>query len=570
MAKSSITDRPISRSKENFLGIENYATALSEFILESSTPLTIGMQGEWGTGKTSLMYLVKEHLDKKNIASSWVNTWEYSLFKEPNETTPAVLKGLMQNLILKCKDLNYWGTGQKVNEVLGVCAKGAKDIGSLALKAGAKKATGMDIEFSSFDSLISEIAKLKTEIQNLINLIIADEKNPVKKVVFFVDDLDRIDPPVAVEILEALKNIFDIDNCVFILAIDYDVIIKGLEKKFGKKTHLNEREFRSFFDKIIQVPFSMPTSAYNVDRLLKKKLDELGIKLREDLEDDYIQLLKLTVGYIPRGIKRYINSYSLLKKIRSLGSSESGSGLLDFCLFAVLGIQISYPTIFRLLNKKFDYLSWNKAFAILNGIDEIKPPDETNEFINEEWKQVLWCFCQSDPYLKAKALSIIEVFNLLRDTLGKNLHNLLEDSMEFAAMTSVDDDVETRHVKKSKVRDNCHYIITDPKNKVYPTTDNLSEFCKNHGLHAGNMKKVARNKSKNCKGWKCKYADDNFIAIDQDGNEYKVDDLQEFCAEHDLSPYSMRKVARDQAKQTKGWKCRYGELICPEQNLTLQ
>jgi hypothetical protein len=215
-------------------------------------------------------------------------------------------------------------------------------------------------------------------------------------------------------------------------------------------------------------------------------------------------------------------------------------------------------------------LSWNKAFAILNGIDEIKPPDETNEFINEEWKQVLWCFCQSDPYLKAKALSIIEVFNLLRDTLGKNLHNLLEDSMEFAAMTSVDDDVETRHVKKSKVRDNCHYIITDPKNKVYPTTDNLSEFCKNHGLHAGNMKKVARNKSKNCKGWKCKYADDNFIAIDQDGNEYKVDDLQEFCAEHDLSPYSMRKVARDQAKQTKGWKCRYGELICPEQNLTLQ
>ena len=41
-------------------------------------------------------------------------------------------------------------------------------------------------------------------------------------------------------------------NCVFVLAIDYDVVVKGLESKFGKKTEENEREFRSFFDKIIQ------------------------------------------------------------------------------------------------------------------------------------------------------------------------------------------------------------------------------------------------------------------------------------------------------------------------------
>lgn len=63
---------------------------------------------------------------------------------------------------------------------------------------------------------------------------------------FYIDDLDRIDPPVAVEILELLKNIFDIENCVFILAIDYDVIIKGLKPKFGELTDRNEREFRSF------------------------------------------------------------------------------------------------------------------------------------------------------------------------------------------------------------------------------------------------------------------------------------------------------------------------------------
>ena len=40
---------------------------------------------------------------------------------------------------------------------------------------------------------------------------------------------------------KSLKNIFDIPNCVFILAIDYDVVVKGLESKFGPKTKENER-----------------------------------------------------------------------------------------------------------------------------------------------------------------------------------------------------------------------------------------------------------------------------------------------------------------------------------------
>ena len=71
----------------------------------------------------------------------------------------------------------------------------------------------------------------------------------------YVDDLDRIDPEDAVSILELLKNIFNIKDCVFVLAIDYQVVVKGLKEKFGEPTPENEWEFRSFFDKIIQLPF---------------------------------------------------------------------------------------------------------------------------------------------------------------------------------------------------------------------------------------------------------------------------------------------------------------------------
>ena len=56
------------------------------------------------------------------------------------------------------------------------------------------------------------------------------------KIVFLIDDLDRVPPATAVEILDITKNIFDIPNCVFILAIDYEVVVKGLEGKFCPKS----------------------------------------------------------------------------------------------------------------------------------------------------------------------------------------------------------------------------------------------------------------------------------------------------------------------------------------------
>jgi predicted KAP-like P-loop ATPase len=99
---SSITDKPISKIDEDLLKVEKYSQALSNFITRSDTPITIGLQGEWGTGKTSLMSLLLEDFNKKNIACSWVNTWEYSMFRGANETTPGVLKGMLEKLQESC------------------------------------------------------------------------------------------------------------------------------------------------------------------------------------------------------------------------------------------------------------------------------------------------------------------------------------------------------------------------------------------------------------------------------------------------------------------------------------
>ena len=106
---ASITDKPIAKLEQDSLNIQKYANSLSKFIRNSDTPITIGLQGEWGTGKTSLMSLLLENFnkdgEKREIATSWVNTWEYSLFKGASETTPAVLSGMLEKLRDENKDI---------------------------------------------------------------------------------------------------------------------------------------------------------------------------------------------------------------------------------------------------------------------------------------------------------------------------------------------------------------------------------------------------------------------------------------------------------------------------------
>ena len=451
---SSITDSPISKLEQDFLSVEKYAKSLSKFIIQSDTPITIGLQGEWGTGKTSLMSLLLEQFNsdenENQIASSWVNTWEYSMFKGAHETTPSVLKGMLDKLKDSCKQRGIWTVQDDVKSSF---TKASKFLSGIANQVVAKQ-TGINVKEAidkNHESYVAEIAEVKQLISGLIQELIDDAKNPVKKVVFFVDDLDRIQPSDAVEVLESLKNIFDIPNCVFILAIDYDVVVKGLESKFGPKTKENEREFRSFFDKIIQVPFSMPIGAYNINSFLKNKLINLEVQVTDEEVSHITKIVSYTVGSNPRSLKRYLNTFSLIKIIVDDNDDEEQE-VNKILLFAVLGIQISYPEIFRLLTQNSNYLDWDKSFGHKINIDLDEVIAEIQKFgesdlTDEPWEQILWGVSQRDRYLKVRVFNILELFNFLRELFGNNkeaLHDELASVLEFAAITNVDDDLATK------------------------------------------------------------------------------------------------------------------------------
>lgn len=477
--KSCITDKPIEKNDEDKLKMSRYSAVLSNFIKQGDTPLTVGLQGEWGTGKTSMLYMLLEHFKRENVATSWVNTWEYSMFRNPAETTPAILKGMLTNLKLSCENEGKWTIEEKSKDGM---KKVFSFFGNVANQVIANQ-TGIDIKGAIVHEEASreqaEIAEIKKEIEIIISKLIEDTKNDYKKVVFLVDDLDRIPPDQAVEVLESLKNLFDVPNCVFVLAIDYDVVVKGLESKFGKKTEENEREFRSFFDKIIQVPFSMPTGTYDMGNLLSEKLNSLSIGIPEELNDSYTNVVKYTIGFNPRSLKRYINSFSLLRNLRNSDfeddASEFGDSAPDteddLILFAMIGVQISYPKIFRLITQMSDIYDWDKGFANKNNINleavklDIQKYGD-NDKLDEDWEQIIYGACQNDVYLKSKVFNILELFNFLRNKFEDRSEVLDEKivmALKFASITNVDDDVNMKGVVEKRGNKT---IFSDIKTKI--------------------------------------------------------------------------------------------------------
>ena len=183
-----------------------------------------------------------------------------------------------------------------IKKTTGNLIKGALRLGA-AVVGGSK---GSEVAEEMLGNNINSIKELREQLITLANEIQNRNTNAAEKIIIYVDDLDRIEPKDAVLVLELLKNIFSIPNCVFVLAIDYQVVVKGLEHKFGRRTDENEWEFRAFFDKIIQLPFMMPMGQYNKGKYVSNLLYQIGfIDKKEKFVDQIDKVLNFTIGGNP-------------------------------------------------------------------------------------------------------------------------------------------------------------------------------------------------------------------------------------------------------------------------------
>lgn len=323
------TDRPIINKSEDVFGINQYIKGLSRFICDCDTPMTVAIQGDWGSGKTSFMNMIRQETNN-DVVDIWFNTWQFSQFNLGDSLSITLLSSLLDRL-----DADI-----EVKQHIKKFIKGVSAVGS----AVATKLTDADTVDAFLNGLgengaIESISKLKENFQKCVDATL--EKRKKEKLVIFVDDLDRLSPERAVEILEVLKLFLDCEHCVFVLAIDYDVVCRGISQKYGED--FDKKKGKSFFDKIIQVPFKMPITNYDIKKYIVSALNEMKFSIKKP--EVYVNLISRSIGYNPRGLKRIFNAFLLLKMIYTDVALDTPQK--QTMLFAVLCLQLSYENLYN-------------------------------------------------------------------------------------------------------------------------------------------------------------------------------------------------------------------------------
>ena len=459
-----IVDEPNPGSSEDTLDIDRHATALTDFIKYTTTPMTIGIQGEWGSGKTSLLNSIYYSLENDGqYKQIWINSWEHSLLSSPEETLIKIINAILHEMMASDHDKNR---EEKIKKVASNLIRGALRV--TATVVGGSKAG--DVAEELLGDNVNSIKELRVQLEGLAKDITQRSTNPFKKIIIYVDDLDRIVAKDAVQILELLKNIFSVPFCVFVLAIDYQVVVKGLEHKFGPRNEENEWEFRAFFDKIIQLPFMMPMGQYNIGKYVSDLLKQIGFIDNDDqFEEEINQIISHSIGGNPRSLKRLVNSLALINIFSEIDfnqgeeetKKEDNDDTKDLLLFSLVCLQISFPSIYDLLVKKPDFTSWNNDTAF--EWTKLKEEKEKDKFdrdfeiakgtvdFDESWEEALYRICYPTPRYRARVVDISKFFSYIKDELLKNykgdkIKDIIAEVIDATAVTSVSstDDSQTK------------------------------------------------------------------------------------------------------------------------------
>lgn len=351
---SSLAEGDPERERDT-LKLIPYAEALRDFIHDCETPTTVGIQGEWGVGRTSLMNMLRGDgrggqgglLDARRCKVIGFDCWPYAQFERFDHlaaTCFSTLCGILGKLLEEEPAIDAGALKEALEAVGDRLERVMRQLRELRHGGGGQQtpaATHIDIS--------GQMLAFRSEFQHLVALWTGTGAG--RRVVIFVDDLDRVRPVRALELLEAIENFIDVGGCVFVMALDYDCVQQGIREKLG--AGLQRARGKAFFDKLVQLPFVVPTKSYRLDDYIFDLLGKAGLDRAADLRDGrdtrrfFLDITRCTVGRNPRSIKQVINYTKLLEQIHRHNSGRPTSAHEYKILYALTAMQVAWPELFQ-------------------------------------------------------------------------------------------------------------------------------------------------------------------------------------------------------------------------------
>lgn len=467
-----------NETTQDLLGYQVHADLLKKIILnDAMLPISIGVFGNWGSGKSSLMLLLQQSLQEweesqqneqhSSILQVYFNSWQFESY---DSTKLTMIESILEALD---KDINTRkDVFERADDLLAridflkvgvfILKKAYDNLTPdwlkkwLPKKEDIDKITGKD----KYNNLLEDVTKGNTSkfiatFRELFEGLVKDMG--YKAVIVYVDDLDRCDPKRIIGCLEAVKLFVNVKKTAFVIGADERIIEYAISQHYPiqmKKEDISS-PFSDYLEKLIQLPYKLPRLSDNeqetyitlllcknhlneihfneihqkylefrkTDKHSKYNIDDIKADVPENQRIDFydveyrlpiVPIIKQFLNGNPRQLKRFLNTLYVRQELADV------AGFRDIRPDVLTKLMVlEYNTLY---NSRFEELyKFQNANEGILPLGDVEQEAKTEEGIqNPQWKDnwssdYLKQWLSSEPSLKD--INLQNYFWVARDAL---------------------------------------------------------------------------------------------------------------------------------------------------------
>lgn len=288
-----------NETDKDLLGFDIHAELIKTIVTDQEMlPISIGLFGDWGSGKSSVMKMLENKLQKEEkVVTITFNGW---VFEGYDDAKSALIETILKSIIKEkkiipegidaaknlLKKVDWLRAGKLAITNVGIPLAKAYATGGLSLISDglSKFADLFDNPTELVDKLNGEQGKqLQSELKGIIKTnkeninqtpqVVRDfrkefeetiDKCKIDSLVIMVDDLDRCTPDRIIDNLEAIKLFLNVSKTAFIIGADKRIVRHAIQHRY-KANDIRDSEIgdyetlvTDYLEKLIQVPYILP------------------------------------------------------------------------------------------------------------------------------------------------------------------------------------------------------------------------------------------------------------------------------------------------------------------------